>query len=260
MEFNVKILIIFGVVVFAFIIIAIISAKHFKHSDKKTDNNFIQDYVPKMKDCGECGCNTCEKFVDKVRRKRISIYKCPYCTLQDKKDVSQYFDKTDVVEKDRVAIVKCKGGEKCEDKYEYDGLLTCSALNSVDNGNKRCPYACLGCGDCVKVCPVNAIFINSNNVAEVDPLRCTGCENCINICPHNLIQMIPSDQKVASICVTPNSSDVCSVGCSGCGLCVSNCPTGAISVNDGKIEINKNKCIGCLNCVRVCPKHTISRI
>jgi len=260
MQFDIRILIIFGVATFLFVILALVARKAFRNSDKNADNQFIQEHVPKLKDCGKCGCNTCEKFVDKVRRKKISVYKCPYTSLENKKAVSKYFQKSDIVERDRVAVVKCKGGDRCEDKYNYTGVPNCAALNKVDNGNKGCPYACLGCGDCVKVCPADAIFINDHGVAEVDSLRCTGCENCVGVCPNHLICMVSSKQKVASICVTPNYSDKCKVGCNGCGLCIANCPTGAISQNDGKIEINYSKCNGCLNCVRVCPNHTISRI
>ena len=260
MGLNIIIFVIVAVVVLTFVLFAIISATSFKHSDRRTENAFIQEKVPKLKDCGKCGCNTCDKFVDKVRRKKLSVYKCPYTTIENKKDLSKYFEKSEVVEKDKGAIIRCKGGDKCKNKFDYDGILTCKGLSYVNGGNKECDMACLGCGDCVKICPKDAIFINKRGVAEVDPLRCVGCEACTQICPKHLIEMISSNAKVCAVCSTPNFSKVCEVGCSGCGLCVANCPTGAISVVNGKIEINNQKCNGCLNCVRVCPKHVISRI
>lgn len=260
MGINIIFFVLVAVVVITFIVFAIISATSYKNSDKLTENAFIQDRVPKLKDCGKCGCNTCDKFVDKVRRKKISVYKCPYTTIENKKEVSKYFEKSEVVDKKKVAIVKCKGGDRCKDNFKYDGMLTCAGLNSVNGGNKACKFACLGCGDCAKICPVNAIKINKNNVAEVDPLRCVGCEACKDVCPKKIIEIIPTSQCVYAVCSTPNYSDECKVGCNGCGLCVANCPKGAISISNGKVEINANKCDGCLNCVRVCPKHVISRI
>ena len=52
---------------------------------------------------------------------------------------------------------------------------------------------CTGCGNCVQVCPLNAIQpIQKNGVlslAEVEPLRCTGCGNCAVVCPVNAISI-----------------------------------------------------------------------
>ena len=41
--------------------------------------------------------------------------------------------------------------------------------------------------------------------------------------------------------------------CICCGACEMNCPVGAISMGDGKYEIDKEKCIECGTCASVCP-------
>ncbi len=41
--------------------------------------------------------------------------------------------------------------------------------------------------------------------------------------------------------------------CIACGACEMNCPVGAISMGDGKYEIDKEKCIECGTCASVCP-------
>lgn len=41
--------------------------------------------------------------------------------------------------------------------------------------------------------------------------------------------------------------------CIACGACEMNCPVGAISMGDGKMEIDPEKCIGCGACASVCP-------
>ena len=41
--------------------------------------------------------------------------------------------------------------------------------------------------------------------------------------------------------------------CVSCGACESQCPVGAISMGDGKMEIDPNTCINCGSCAGVCP-------
>lgn len=45
------------------------------------------------------------------------------------------------------------------------------------------------------------------------------------------------------------------VSCRHCKdpLCVKSCIAGAISIEDGVIKIDRNKCVGCLTCMLVCP-------
>ncbi|MHA1410186.1 MAG: phosphoadenosine phosphosulfate reductase domain-containing protein, partial [Candidatus Odinarchaeia archaeon] len=43
------------------------------------------------------------------------------------------------------------------------------------------------------------------------------------------------------------------IRCTGCRICVEACPTSAITVENNKITIDKNKCIKCLKCIESCP-------
>jgi len=45
---------------------------------------------------------------------------------------------------------------------------------------------CNGCGECVKICPVNAIAMHEGK-AKIDPFQCTGCGACIPVCPREAI-------------------------------------------------------------------------
>ncbi|HEC89090.1 MAG TPA: 4Fe-4S dicluster domain-containing protein [Thermoplasmatales archaeon] len=45
---------------------------------------------------------------------------------------------------------------------------------------------CVGCGECVKRCPFDAIRI-VNGRAEIDVLKCRKCRICISACPENAI-------------------------------------------------------------------------
>jgi heterodisulfide reductase subunit A len=53
---------------------------------------------------------------------------------------------------------------------------------------------CDGCGDCVPICPVNAITMREGK-AKVDPFQCTGCGACIPVCPKEAIDFKNSTAK-----------------------------------------------------------------
>ena len=46
--------------------------------------------------------------------------------------------------------------------------------------------------------------------------------------------------------------------CISCGSCESQCPVGAISMGEGKFEIDAAKCVDCGSCAGQCPVAAIS--
>ena len=50
------------------------------------------------------------------------------------------------------------------------------------------------------------------------------------------------------------------VSCRHCDdpICVKSCISGALSVNNGVIQIDHNKCVKCLTCILVCPYGAVS--
>jgi ferredoxin len=59
--------------------------------------------------------------------------------------------------------------------FDYSGAETCKAAALLAGGFKRCPYACLGLGDCMRACKYGAISIDKNKgVAVIDYAKCIG--------------------------------------------------------------------------------------
>ena len=47
------------------------------------------------------------------------------------------------------------------------------------------------------------------------------------------------------------------IKCIGCGTCLNVCPVGAVSMINGKAEIDINKCRDCGTCAQACPQGAI---
>jgi NAD-dependent dihydropyrimidine dehydrogenase PreA subunit len=55
---------------------------------------------------------------------------------------------------------------------------------------------CTGCGICVEKCPVDAIKLDDENLAERNEAWCIGCGICAHFCPENAISLIEGLREV----------------------------------------------------------------
>ena len=49
--------------------------------------------------------------------------------------------------------------------------------------------ACVACGCCVKVCPLQAIEVVRGVTARVNESKCVGCGRCARECPASVIEI-----------------------------------------------------------------------
>lgn len=77
---------------------------------------------------------------------------------------------------------------------------------------------CTQCGECIKVCPVQAISRDKNGVVRINKKICVGCFMCVAACPEDAMFYHPEE-------VEPFK-------CIACGLCTKGCPTGAIAIQE----------------------------
>ena len=90
---------------------------------------------------------------------------------------------------------------------------------------------------------------------------CLGCHLCEYNCAFansgldDMVRALKDKPVFPRIHIEEDAGITYAVSCRHCTdpLCVKSCIAGAISIEDGVIRIDKNKCVGCLTCVLVCP-------
>ena len=213
----------------------------------------VRDCLPGA-NCGACGFSGCDGYAKALSEGKTDN---PNLCIPGGDGVAKEIGEImglaagDVVE--QVAYVACNGScHPSERKYVYDGIKTCVSANMLYSGDRDCTFACLGYGDCMKVCPRDAICINTEKgIAEIDPRKCIGCGLCAKACPNHIIHLINDTSRVVVKCSSHNKG--AQNGCIACGKCEKSCPEGAIKVVDNLATIDYEKCTGCGTCHDVCP-------
>lgn len=210
--------------------------------------------------CGACGFAGCDGYAKALAEGETT--KANLCvpggdTVSRKVSGILGVEYEDVVEK--VAVVHCAGDcNYTNDRVEYSGMKSCAAAKLIYGSKGECAYGCIGLGDCLNVCPNDAICIE-NGIAHINTKLCVGCGLCTKACPNHLITLMDDVEKVVVSCSNKDKGavtrKVCKNGCIGCRKCVKVCSQGAITVVDNLAVIDYTKCPDCEDfgvCAREC--------
>jgi len=243
--------------------------------------------------CGACGFPACSGFAKAVAKGKSGATGCVPGGLKTAHAIADILGVTIDVEEAGMAVVHCKGGLlEAAERSIYGGITDCHAAMVAGHGSKVCADGCLGLGSCVSACPFNALSVNADKVAVVNPDKCNGCGKCIASCPRNIIGLIPRVHKIFLACSNHDRGEkvngYCTVGCTACDVCVMSTPSGAIVMENNLpvldysreenfiVAVNKCparcfvdlvktrpkvnidvKCDGCGECVPYCPVDAI---
>ncbi len=90
---------------------------------------------------------------------------------------------------------------------------------------------------------------------------CLGCHLCEYNCAYansgidDMVKALKNKEISSRIRIEGDDKVTYAVSCRHCSdpLCVKSCISGALSIKDGVIFIDHEKCVGCLTCMLVCP-------
>ncbi len=230
----------------------------------------VRESLPSA-NCGACGFAGCQSYAEAVvERPDVSPSLCVPGRAPVANTVAQLTHKVLGDVADRLVVMRCRGTSAwARAEAHYAGIESCAAAALVFGGPRACKNGCLGLGDCVKVCPFDALSLGGDGIAVVDPEACTGCGMCVPVCPKGLFQLYPRSRRIELSCVARDKGAVvrasCMVGCTLCRRCVAKCPAGAITWDGTTIVIDHDTCLAygpaCGEvCVEVCPSTILHRV
>ena len=168
-------------------------------------------------------------------------------------------------------------------------FIPCSSTEENEDAPLAlCGSGCIGCGDCEKVCPADAVHLVERH-AVIDYDKCVGCAACVTACRKRIIldlfhsvEKLKSrvafvrcngDGKTAALLrhmdvgscrqaaeLDLKDGSLCASGCLGLGDCTVACQNDAISVKNGVSQVDARWCVGCGDCVRACPRGLITLV
>jgi len=102
-------------------------------------------------------------------------------------DVTFNILKADITPKGGKMLIEISGSEAEEGiKYmEKEGIQ----LNPIKKVVKKDEEKCMDCGECISLCPVNAIKMEDDWTVELDNQKCIGCGFCTTSCPTKAIKI-----------------------------------------------------------------------
>jgi anaerobic carbon-monoxide dehydrogenase iron sulfur subunit len=94
-----------------------------------------------------------------------------------------------------------------------------SAIRILAPGAEGVHYSatfCNQCGECIDVCPVQALSRNKLGIVHINKKLCVGCYACVGFCPILVMRTHPKETFPFK--------------CVACGKCVKACPEGALEI------------------------------
>lgn len=222
-------LILGGIALVSAIILYLVSQKFHVLENPKIAQ--IEDLLPQA-NCGGCGKAGCHDFAGccaGVDEAGFAELFCPVGGASVMMKIADILGYQATEKPQTVSVLRCNGScQNAPAKIIYEGINSCRIANRISSGQNGCPDGCLKLGDCVKVCPFDALHIDKNTgLPVVDESKCTSCGACVRMCPRKLFEIRskePNGQRVYVACRNTQKGALarknCKAACIACQKCV----------------------------------------
>jgi Fe-S-cluster-containing dehydrogenase component len=123
---------------------------------------------------------------------------------------------------------RCTGCHTCEETCAQtwfkvsDRGLSCIQILEPESDGPYQAITCTQCGECIDVCPTQALSRAKNGVVRRDLSLCVGCLACVGFCRVGA--------ELGSAAMRAHPAHVEPFKCVACGACARACPEEALAV------------------------------
>lgn len=123
-----------------------------------------------------------------------------------------------VLKKKPDLCIQCHACENtCSNTWFKEDNSQKSCIRIGEKGENRVAItSCTQCGECIPICPVEAIKRDKNGIVRINKSICVGCFMCVGYCPE--LAMFMHEEYLEPF------------KCVACGQCAKTCPTSAIFI------------------------------
>ncbi|MCK5037083.1 MAG: RnfABCDGE type electron transport complex subunit B, partial [Candidatus Sabulitectum sp.] len=118
--------------------------------------------------CGGCGYPGCSAFAIAVVEGNTPVTGCTAASSAVNSEIAKIMGTVAEEGEKMTAVILCNGGKSAVNSFNYHGPSSCVSMSMVMGGQKACSYGCLGSGDCIAVCPFDAMTMGDNGIPVID--------------------------------------------------------------------------------------------
>ncbi|MBU1182718.1 MAG: FAD-dependent oxidoreductase [Proteobacteria bacterium] len=163
--------------------------------------------------CGGCGFTGCSAAAGAIVSGKATPSACVIGGMESAINVARIMGLDPGTAEPKKSLNECNGGDRAEDKFIYDGIISCRAMSAYYGGKRLCRVGCIGFGDCVASCMFNAIHIGPDGYPVVDEVKCVGCGACEKVCPKGILNVRTMSDRLLHFNAEDDALSPCSQTC-----------------------------------------------
>lgn len=190
---TIAILVMLGIGATCGIILSVASKVFYVYEDPRIGQ---VEYYLAGANCGGCGFTGCSAAALKIVEGKAKPSICVAADAEAAVNIAAVMGVDPGTAEPLKSLNPCSGGYRAEDKFIYNGAMSCAAMTALYGGQRVCTIGCMGLGDCVRSCMFDAIVMGPQGFPVIDEWKCVGCGACATACPKGLLSIKTMSQRL----------------------------------------------------------------